>query len=163
MTGADKKDMSEFGVGLRFTALSGIYTGLILTLHFTWMRHLSIPIPRALSLILGILSILIYLMAGIALHKHFRKGKLATSGIYAYSRHPIYGSWIVLIIPGLVLTLNSLVGLTAPLFMYAIFKALIGEEDKYLEEEFGDEFSRYKKRVGEILPRLRLPLPSGRP
>jgi len=50
--------------------------------------------------------------------------------------------------------MNSLIGLTIPVFMYVVFKILIVEEDKYLEDRFGEEFFKYKKRVGEIFPKL---------
>ena len=52
------------------------------------------------------------------------------------------------------MTLNSLIGLTVPIFMYLVFKIFIVEEDKYLEDKFGEEFLKYKKRVGEIFPKF---------
>lgn len=153
-----KKQMNLLGVGLKFAIISCVYTAIILALHFLWMPHLSIPILRIFTLIFGIILITIgvpiYLISGLAIHKYFDDGKLATRGIYAYFRHPIYGSWIVFIVPGIILIINSLIGLTVPIFMYGIFKILIVEEDKYLEEKFGEEFFKYKKRVGEIFPKL---------
>jgi protein-S-isoprenylcysteine O-methyltransferase Ste14 len=154
----NKKQMTLIGVGLRFALLSIIYASIILNLHFLWTPHLVIPIPRMFTLILGVLLLIlgipIYLVSGLSISKYFREGKLATEGIYAYFRHPIYGSWIVFIMPGIVLLLNSLIGLSIPIFMYVIFKILIVGEDKYLEESFGEEFYEYKNRVGEIFPKL---------
>jgi len=145
-------------VGLKFAIISCIYTAVILALHFLWVPHLSVPIPRVFTQIFGIVLLItgvtIYLISGLSIHKYFNDGKLATKGVYAYFRHPIYGSWIVFIIPGVVLLINSLIGLTIPIFMYVVFKILIVEEDKYLEEKFGEEFFNYKKRVGEIFPKL---------
>jgi len=153
-----KKRMTLIGVGLSFAILSSIYTAVIFTLHFLWTSHLSVPMPRAFTLIFGILLLLVgiptYLISGLTIHRYFNEDKLATNGIYAYFRHPIYGSWIVFIIPGIVLIINSLIGLTIPIFMYVVFKILIVEEDKYLEEKFGEEFFKYKKRVGGIFPKL---------
>jgi protein-S-isoprenylcysteine O-methyltransferase Ste14 len=154
-----KNRMTLIGVGLKFAIISIIYTAIILVLHFFGIPHLSIPIPRVFSLIFGILLIIIgipiYLISGLTIHKYFNEGRLATNGIYAYFRHPIYGSWIVFIIPGIVLTINSLIGLTIPFFMYGVFKILAVEEDNYLEDRFGEEFHKYKKRVGEIFPKFR--------
>jgi len=153
-----KKQMTLLGVGLKFAIISCIYTAVILALHFLWVPHLSVPIPRVFTQIFGIVLLItgvtIYLISGLSIHKYFNDGKLATKGVYAYFRHPIYGSWIVFIIPGVVLLINSLIGLTIPIFMYVVFKILIVEEDKYLEEKFGEEFFNYKKRVGEIFPKL---------
>lgn len=153
-----KNRMTFLGVGLKFAMISIIYTTLVLYSHFLWLSHLTVPIPRVLSQIFGIFLLMIgvpiYLISGLSIHKYFNEGKLATKGIYGYIRHPIYGSWIVFIIPGIVLLLNSLIGLTIPIFMYVVFKVLIVKEDKYLEEKFGEEFFEYKKRVGEIFPKF---------
>jgi protein-S-isoprenylcysteine O-methyltransferase Ste14 len=153
-----KKQMTLIGVGLKFALISVVYTFIIIYLHYMWIPHLSIPIPRIMTLVLGTLLLIIgipsYLTAGLSIRKYFHDGKLATTGIYAYFRHPIYGSWIVFIMPGIILLLNSLIGLSIPIFMYVLFKILIVKEDKYLEEKFGDEFIEYKNRVGEIFPKL---------
>ncbi len=150
--------MTLLGVGLKFALISVVYTFIIINLHFMWTPHLTFPIPRLLTLVFGglllIIGIPIYLTAGLSIHKYFHDEKLATTGIYAYFRHPIYGSFIVFIIPGIVLLLNSLIGLSIPIFMYVLFKILIVKEDKYLEERFGEEFFEYKNRVGEIFPKL---------
>jgi len=150
--------MTLLGIGLKFTMTSCIYMASVLAVHFLWLSHLAIPIPRALSLVFGILFLIIgvpvYLIAGVTIHKYFHEGKLATKGIYGYIRHPIYGAWIIFVVPGVVLTLNSLIGLTVPIFMYLVFKIFIVEEDKYLEDKFGEEFLKYKKRVGEIFPKF---------
>lgn len=91
---------------------------------------------RVISLIMGLLLIAlgipVYLISGLTIHKYFNTGKLATNGIYAYFRHPIYGAWIVFIVPGIVFAINSLLGMTIPFFMYAVFKVLIVREDNYL-------------------------------
>jgi len=150
--------MSFIGVGLKFAIISIFFTVIIFVAHFLWMSHLTIPLPRIAAQVLGILLVIIgvpiYLISGLTIHKYFNDGQLATKGIYGYFRHPIYGSWIVFIVPGIVLLINSLIGLTVPVFMYVVFKVLIGEEDKYLEEKFGEEFFEYRKRVGEVFPKF---------
>ena len=159
MTQKKKKQMTLIGVGLKFAIVSILFTAVIFTIHFIWLSHLSIPVPRFFTLTFGILLVTlgvpIYLVSGLTIHKYFHDGKLATKGIYGYFRHPLYGSWIVFIVPGIVLLVNSLIGLTVPVFMYGVFKILIGKENKYLEEKFGEEFFKYRKRVGEIFPKFR--------
>ena len=150
--------MTFIGVGLKFAIISIFFTAIIFAVHFLWMSYLSIPIPRIVAQVLGILLLIIgvpvYLISGLTIHKYFHDGQLATKGIYGYFRHPIYGSWIVFIVPGIVLIMNSLIGLTVPVFMYGVFKILIKEEDQYLEEKFGEEYLEYRKRVGEVLPKF---------
>jgi len=154
-----KKQMTLLGVGPRFAIISCICAIIIYVLDLNWIPNLSIILPRTFSLNFGILLVVIgfplLLIPGLTIDKYFSKGKLATKGVYAYIRHPIYGSWIVFIIPGIVLIVNSLLGLTIPIFMYVAFRILIVEEEKYLEEKFGEEYYEYRKKVGGILPKFR--------
>lgn len=158
MSKAMKKQMTLIGVGLKFAIISIFFTAIIFTVHFLWISHITIPLPRIVAQVFGILLLIIgvpiYLISGLTIRKYFHDGELATKGIYAYFRHPIYGSWIVFIIPGIVLLINFLIGLTVPVFMYGVFRILIREEDKYLEEKFGEEFFEYRKKVGEIFPKF---------
>lgn len=151
--------MTRLGVGPRFTVISITYVIIIFAINLIWLPNLSIPLPRTFSQIFGILLVImgvpIFFMAGFTLHKYFDEGKLIKKGVYSYFRHPIYGSWIVFIVPGIVLILNSLLGLTIPFVMYAIFKILIAEEEIYLEEKFGDQYFEYKRKVGGIFPKVR--------
>lgn len=153
-----KKQMTGRGIGLKFTIISGIYAAIIFVIHFVWLSHLSLPLPHLISLIIGILLVIIglpiFILPGMVIDKYFNEGKLATEGVYDYFSHPIYGSWIVFIMPGTVFIINSLLGLTIPFFMYVVFGILIVEEEKYLEEKFGDEYFEYEKRVGSIFPKL---------
>lgn len=150
--------MTRWGVGPQFTIISGVYALAVGIIHFIWLSHLIIPLPRNLSLILGIVLLTaglpIFVIPGLIINMYFNEKKLATKGIYGYFRHPIYGSWIVFIIPGIVLIINSLIGLTIPVFMYVVYKILIGEEERYLEESFGKDYAEYKKNVGGIFPKL---------
>jgi protein-S-isoprenylcysteine O-methyltransferase Ste14 len=158
MSGHGRKPMTSFGVGIKFTAISFGYMGLVLAVHFLWLSHLVLPIPHVFSQVLGVLLVItgipIFFASGSTIHKYFDDGTLATKGIYGYIRHPVYGSWIAFIVPGIVLLLNSLIGLTIPIFMYVVFKVFIVEEEKYLEDKFGEEFLKYKKKVGEIFPKF---------
>lgn len=154
-----KKQMTARGVGPMFTLISVIYTAVIFVIHFVWLPHLSLPLPRFISLPIGILLVAIglpiYVLPGVKIDRYFNQGKLATEGIYAYIRHPIYGSWIVFILPGVAFIIDSLLALTISLFMYGVFRILIGEEEKYLEQKFGDEYFEYKRRVGSIFPKFK--------
>jgi len=153
-----KKQMTARGVGPMFTLISVIYAAVIFVIHFAWLSHLSLPLPRFISLPIGILLVAIglpiFILPGIAIDRYFNQGKLATKGIYAFFRHPIYGSWIVFIIPGVAFIIDSLLALSIPLFMYGVFRIFIGEEEKYLEQKFGNEYFEYKRRVGSIFPKF---------
>ncbi len=154
-----KKRMTRWGVGPRFTVVSFLIATAVFTAHTTWLAHLKIPLPRAISLILGIVLVIIglpvFIIPGMTIDKYFSRGELATDGMYKYIRHPIYGAWIVFIVPGFVLLMNSLIGIIIPVLMYAVFKILIVEEDRFLEDQFGERFIEYKSNVGSIFPKIR--------
>jgi protein-S-isoprenylcysteine O-methyltransferase Ste14 len=40
----------------------------------------------------------------------------------------------------------------APLLAYGLFRLLVGKEEKYLEERFGQAYLEYKARVPELVP-----------
>jgi len=72
---------------------------------------------------------------------------IITSGIYAYSRNPIYAGLCFVQI-GLGLYLNSLWVLFSFLPAAMLISALvIKKEERYLESKFGEEYLSYKKRV----------------
>jgi protein-S-isoprenylcysteine O-methyltransferase Ste14 len=154
-----ERQMTRWGVGPKFTVVSFVIALLISVIHFVWLAHVNIPLPRTLTLILGILLVIIgvplFLVPGLTIDRYFEKGELATGGVYSYIRHPIYGSWIVFIIPGIVFLLNSLIGFLVPIFMYVAFKIFVLEEDRYLEEKFGQKFVEYKKNVGAVFPKFK--------
>ena len=151
--------MTQWGVGPKFTIVALIMAILVFTIHFAWLAHLKIPLPRTLTLIIGIVLVIIgipvFLVPGLTIHRYFEQGELTTRGVYSYIRHPIYGSWIVFIIPGIIFIFNSLIGFFIPILMYAVFKIFIVGEERYLEEKFGQKFTEYKKNVGSIFPKFK--------
>ena len=82
----------------------------------------------------------------------YGKGELVTEGAFSIVRHPIYATWIWLIIPGFVLFFRSWLLLAVPLVAYAGFKAFIHEEDEYLQRKFGQFYLKYRFRVKELFP-----------
>ncbi len=72
---------------------------------------------------------------------------LVSTGIYAYSRNPVYLG-LCLFLTGMALAKNSLVLLVdAMLLIILLYWAVILEEEAYLEIKFGEEYLRYKKKV----------------
>ena len=66
---------------------------------------------------------------------------------FRFSRNPIYLS-MMLLYAGLSLLMNSAWPLLLGIFVFAIFQVgIVGREERYLEEKFGDSYRLYKKRV----------------
>ena len=72
---------------------------------------------------------------------------LVTSGIFKYSRNPMYFG-MVMILFGLALMFNLIGGiLFTLLFAIYITKYQIRPEEQVMEKLFGDDFLKYKKNV----------------
>ncbi len=153
------KTMTRWGVGPKFTAISIAYSVIIYTIHFLCFPQLTfIIISRSIDLALGIfcviLGIPIFVLPALTIHECFNQGELCTRGVYSFIRHPIYGAWIVFIIPGTTLISGSIISITIPIFMYCAFRILIVDEERYLEHQFGSEYLEYKESVGAVFPKL---------
>jgi protein-S-isoprenylcysteine O-methyltransferase Ste14 len=72
---------------------------------------------------------------------------LVTTGIYRYSRNPIYLG-MTLIYVGLSLFADSLLALAwLPLALIIIYNGVIRREERYLERKFGEDYRAYRGRV----------------
>lgn len=91
-----------------------------------------------------------------------KNGGVVSSGPYQWTRNPLYlGSFIIgigffwafhIILPGIVIAI---------IFAY-IYYPVILDEERILEEKFGEEFREYKRRVPRIIPDFSLRKYSGR-
>lgn len=80
--------------------------------------------------------------------------KLATSGPYAYVRHPIYSGMLgMLVATGLAISHWAALGAGLVVFFVGTI-IRVRSEEKLLREAFGDEFENYAQRVPAIVPGL---------
>ena len=78
------------------------------------------------------------------------KSKLITEGIYKYSRNPAFVGFYLMFI-GLFLVYTDIITCISMLLdIYAMNKLVI-EEEKHLEEVFGEEYTNYKKKAPRYL------------
>jgi protein-S-isoprenylcysteine O-methyltransferase Ste14 len=153
------KEMDRFGTGPKFTAFGLGYGATIFFLHYLFFSNFTFTlISRWVNILLGIILILVgiplFIVSGKVVHEHINKGKLCTTGIYAYSRHPLYAAWVVLIVPGIVIITGSVIAISWPLFLYILCRVFTAEEEKYLREKFGDGYLKYEKEVCAVFPKL---------
>jgi hypothetical protein len=109
--------------------------------------------PTSDSLIEGACIALVGLMIRAAAAGIVRKGqRLATSGIYAWTRNPLYfGSTILA--AGFVVASNSwIVGAIVGAYILMFYPAVVRRENRDLRERFGAEFAAYAARVSGFFP-----------
>jgi len=90
------------------------------------------------------------------LYEAQRQHRLATTGIYAYVRHPQYVGFILVMFGFLVQwpTLLTLAMFPVLVFMYV---RLARTEERDAVREFGDQYRAYMAQVPGFIPRLRSP------
>ncbi len=119
---------------------------------------LSSPLEEILF-VLGIVLIFIGMIFWISsvflVKKAFESHKLITTGVYRFSRNPLYAAFIVFIIPGISFLTNNLLLLAVSIMMYIAFKMRIGKEEEFLAKEFGEDYEQYKKQVAQLIPFVR--------
>jgi protein-S-isoprenylcysteine O-methyltransferase Ste14 len=78
---------------------------------------------------------------------------LVETGPYRWIRHPIYTAYLMNYVGGGLLSSNVVLTVV-PVTMYAILVVVrLGQEEKVMEELFGQKYIEYEKRTGRLLPR----------
>lgn len=76
-----------------------------------------------------------------------KTSQIITSGVYRFSRNPIYLSFVLIGI-GVAFAVNSvwIIAMMIPL-IFIISRYVIAKEERYLEAKFGEEYRSYKMKV----------------
>jgi len=82
------------------------------------------------------------------------KGKLVTTGIYRYVRHPQYLGFLLITL-GLNVWWLTIITLALWPVVIIVYYKLAKKEEKEAEEQFGEEYLKYKQRVPGWIPRIR--------
>ena len=131
---------------------------LIFSIYFSSIKIDLINIPFQMEISIFILSagILIFVNPVLQFVKskttvnpiQFEEvNKLVTSGIFKYSRNPMYLGMLMIILSTSIFYLNIYSILTPLLFILWINKFQIKREEEFLTEKFGDEYLSYKKKT----------------
>ena len=149
--------MSRWGVGPEFTLTTLAVVGLVCVVHRRWCPAFVItgvarPTLFVIGAVLVVAGLVLHVIAVVALSRAYAKDELVTTGAYRFCRHPIYGVWIVLIVPGIILMVGWWLLLSLPLAMYLILRIVIRKEEHYLEGRFGTAWLDYKSRTNLLFP-----------
>ena len=104
-----------------------------------------------------ILGIYLWIQAVIVqkINKKVTEKKLITTGAYSIVRNPVYSAFIF-IFTGLLLFTANYILLILP-FVFWVFLTILmkNTEEKWLKNEFGEEYEIYLKQVNRVIPRIR--------
>ena len=78
---------------------------------------------------------------------------LITHGIYSHVRHPVY-TGVLLSALAIPIYTTSLPGLLIALTGIPLFNYRIGNEEKMLIQEYGDQYTEYMKTTPKLIPRI---------
>ena len=122
-----------------------------------WLAPLPLTVPPIVENI-GFVLIVIGFLFGLAAFLEFRRAhttldphgsvaSIVTSGMYRFSRNPIYVGFLLMVI-GIPLNSGTYWGaVLAPIFVIICNKLVIEREEAYLEKKFGEAYTSYKSGV----------------
>jgi protein-S-isoprenylcysteine O-methyltransferase Ste14 len=153
--------MTKWGIGLKLF-ISALFTAALtlgISFWFTALFNYPLeirPFQAAAGILLTAFGVVFWIMSVALVMKAYKAHRLCTEGTYSLCRHPVYSAWIVFIIPGLSLLINTWLLLLASLAMYLTLRRDIPAEDTYLEKEFGADYRSYSENVPAVIPLGRL-------
>ena len=127
------------------------YIWVFMVLGMEGDPHLS-PI-HIISYILILGGLYLLSSAWSVLYKAQKNHELATTGPYAYMRHPQYAAFILVMLGFLVQwpTISTLIMFP---ILVLVYKKLARSEEQDALAEFGEEYSRYMAKVPGFVPRF---------
>ncbi len=111
-----------------------------------FLRNIGLTLTFV-GFLLGIGAFIEFRKALTTLDPHGSVKQLVTSGIYRFTRNPIYLGFLLMVI-GLPLHSGVYWGIImAPFYMMTMTRLVIDREEVYLERKFGKTYASYKSRV----------------
>lgn len=127
-----------------------------------WLEVLVVPLPdwlRWIGVVVGAASFVLYAWAQATLGKAWsphlqmrQEHSLVTSGPYARIRHPIYLA-LLGFLTGIALLAANWFFVALLVISVVVLALRIPKEEQMMVEDFGEEYSAYRRRTGSLLPR----------
>ncbi|MBF0443898.1 MAG: isoprenylcysteine carboxylmethyltransferase family protein [Oligoflexales bacterium] len=115
--------------------------------------------------VMGFVASMAGILALFAIHRHLgrnfsptlylhQKHDLVTTGPYRFIRHPMYTAMLMIVSGLFLLSANTIIGLFGIGTISLIILVRTPQEERQLEELFGEKYLSYKKGTGYLLPPL---------
>ena len=110
------------------------------------LRYIGLALT-VVGFLLGLGAFLEFRKARTTLDPHESVKQLVTSGIYRFTRNPIYLGFLLMVI-GLPLNSGLYWGIVlAPFYIFMMNRLIIQHEEAYLERKFGKTYTSYTAHV----------------
>lgn len=160
----EKTMMDKPTIFLSLVILGFLAATIVYFLVPEWIlwTHFDYPVEiRWAGVGLGIVSIVLLIGTHLTLGKQYsakleiqQEHKLIQTGLYSKVRHPMYTVFISFSLAVALVSSNWLIIIFAILIPVGLYW-ITHSEERMLTEEFGDEYTEYKKRTGRFLPQVR--------
>ncbi len=156
------RKMGDFKKNDVFFQIPGLILWIIiLVISFGNLKHpiYAVNTPMRIAGIIILLGALIFrVYAATTLNKSYsytleiREGhQLVTSGLYRYIRHPVY-TGVILGAFSIPIYSSSLRGFLVTILVIPLFMYRIGNEERMLIEEYGEEYEEYQEHTWKLIP-----------
>ena len=136
-------------IGLNYVFLENNYTYYLVPIPY-----LEFNLLKNIGVLLSLMGLILAFIAQLQMEDSWRIGihpkdstNLVTSGFFKYSRNPIY-LFLGISYIGFFLIMPNALSLAFVLLTYVSIEMKIRFEESYLEQQFPEDFSKYKSKVG---------------
>lgn len=151
-------DRTIWGSGNRIAGVVAPYVLLVAAVNRWVLSSIRFPGARVTSAVVGLVGVAAGVGTIVASYRAVRnaldRDELCTDGPYRFVRHPLYATWIWLLLPGAALSLDLPLLLSASPVMYVVTRRFLPREEATLEAEFGDEYEAYRDDVNALVPTI---------
>jgi len=157
----------EEGVASKVAGLLGMIgfiSVIIFTINPGWLGFANLPFPlwlRWTGIGMATLGFILLQWAQHTLGKSWsdtprmmKEQALITSGPYRFIRHPIYTAFLLILGSTLLVASNWLIGIAWIGMTILEITSRIRFEEALMVEYFGDQYREYRKKTGQLLPKI---------